>query len=331
MPVRATTLAFLTFLTSLVGFPSAFGAQDPCMQPEEERIADYLCGTTTIEASSASAVRVNLLRPASFTVPVDPDAYYVGKEKFAPGTDINIEDEGSEVVGFAIRDVEATSSIYGLRLPEAAGPVRDRFWQRGEDLCFGGFPWVCTLPAGEYFVYVFSSGTPLRLILQLHGLEGTSTLEASQPTFFRARSPRPYTEEATGQRLYVAGEKARMPADMQMGLAVVWLVIASPTHVASHYSLCQYYDGDVPEPGAYLPGCPYLTGLVDNGHGEAKQGGLMAKKPTDGIGGHFYGDLASDPDANEEVALGLSFTSHSLAADSTVVARVIWLSLDTVV
>lgn len=311
----------LSILVSVLALPFAQGsratAEPSICEPEDPDDPVELvepvewCAVTTISAGDSGAVRMLLPEDASFSVPRSADGVFVD---FGPGTAIDIAGEG-RFLGFAItEDPPVTGGLMVLagRVAEMNGPGEFFFdMTPGDRPCSGD---VCTLRAGAYRLHLLVDAAPARVTLRFDGLRGAVELAPFAPVGGELRALRPHVDEENSRTVLVAGEVDRL---VGQGVAFLALWLSRDAQVADELSTC-FYRGEVPEPIAYLPGCPWPD-----------EGSFTSTFTGTGPALHRETVLVlagrTGPE-DDRYALGASYVTASLVRDVGAVAW--WLDLD---
>lgn len=244
--VFALLTASTLFLASA---PLAGAADDPCLLPPEDQPPQtepvVACGTTTVTGVGGSTFRLRL--PEDATVDLrGPGASVTGT---GPLSGYVLAGAG----GHHLYSFVLGSGFYNMSDPARRGgsfdsPETDKF----------------LVPAGDYSLYLVSSGSQVSATVVFGGREGEIAVEATRTTgldleVLDSRAPDPGSNGQ--QHIYSVGKSGSLPEGGFLFLSVA--TVSPSPEPADSWGIC-YYDG-IPsnEDLAYWPECPgrHLDGL----------------------------------------------------------------------
>jgi hypothetical protein len=165
-----------------------------------------VAGLTVIIGSSSGVERVRLPKTVTVTirdVKISGAGRYIGSLFIPVAPHANV---GMEFMQFGL------CLTRGCRSPFPGHAV-------GEAMCCGDIT-TTTLPAGDYNVYLFADGAPVRATITFPGLTGTTTLHPSGPVHLRIDAARPTDQYPTP------------PGNNALGADVLYA--AGDTHTVGH-------------------------------------------------------------------------------------------------
>lgn len=266
--------------------------------------APRFAGTTTFTASASATAIVTLPRAASIRV------------DFARGDspDLSFQPTRGRLAGFVLTaldarvDVQHPPVLIALQAGLCADPGCASKQPHEYVSVLPGLdngpppgsppgPRAVTLPAGRYSVRSVTDGAPVRMVVRLAGLSGSSSVAVSHRSAITLRTDA--SREGVGgvaplRNVGVTHEFAR-----PWGLTMDVMFATFEPHARSAYGICDYRDGAKPPHGYYHAGCPnaeneavWYTGNVTLRHDAVSIGGALFHEPATWTRGFWTAGVA---------------------------------------
>lgn len=265
-------------------------ATDVCTLPPEERPAALaepvqLCGVTRISGEQSARIRVHIPRSLNFEIPLDEPLRRPIYDESSP---IQISGAG-RVLGLALVEERYSEEHPGLptgsatlfyTVPEA--PIAPTTIDEVGDVwrC-NPHAGTCAIPAGNYRIYLIADNGPVTVTLRFPQLPGSVDLAPTVPAEMDVWTLPKRTEvNQEGHVAVIASDSRTSP---RPGALVVWSWLShtgTPVLQGRTVQSC-WYRGEITEPAAYAPGCPW-TSLVDEGYAGVL---LPSVTPAGNLGG----------------------------------------------